>query len=140
MLTWFSAADVDPPGVAIRCMRCRHHRHAFSSWKVALQAFTAWQSHTRHKLQRQEKLSRAVARLQHCLVARALSTWSSHTRRSGDLRQRLAKAVSAFQNSAARAAFNAWLENTQQMRESRAQVPCRHAHHLLHARFARVVS
>ena len=89
---------------------------------VHVQAFTSWQAHTAHKLQREEKLGRAVARLQHCLVARAFSTWAGHTRRSADLQQRLAKAVSAFQNGAMHAAFNAWLDSTQQLRESRAQV------------------
>ena len=132
----YQESPADACSAEITDMPDEHGRSA----AVALQAFTTWQSHTTHKLQQQEKLRQAVTRLQHCLVARALSTWGSHTRRSGDLRQRLARAVSAFQNSAARAAFNAWLENTQQMRESRAQVPCRHAHHLLHARFARVMS
>ena len=89
---------------------------------VSSQAFTAWQAHTSHKQEGQEKLRRAVARLQHCLLARAFATLASHTRRSADLRQRLCRAVAAFQNTTLRAAFNAWLEHTQLLQDSRQQV------------------
>ncbi len=89
-----------------------------------MQAFTAWQAHTSQKVEGQEKLKHAVARLQHYLLARAFATFASHAQHSADLRQRLSQAVAAFKNGTLRAAFNAWLDHSRQLLDSRQQVGC----------------